>query len=209
MRYHSVLPRAAPPPHSGVERVRWYSQATQAADTSLVLILNTDTVLGIQYAFNCVALTVAMAAADLVDEKKVTALQSTGALPDAKGDAREARATDIENAAKVPGKVDLEDARLGRGCGSLVKIFLLLTLPLISGGLITLLVSLRGRTAFVRSENGDGVVESGENLVTGLVLLVNIISFDIIRFQVTWGGSGMTYLPPRTHTNGCTCPFRP
>ena len=47
-----------------------------------------DIVMGVQYAFNCVAQTVAMAAADFHDEKKVAALQETGALPDTQGRAR-------------------------------------------------------------------------------------------------------------------------
>ena len=167
--------------------------------------------MGVQYAFNCVAQTVAMAAADLADEKKVTAVQSTGALPDAQGDARKARAADIEAAASVPGVGDLEHARLGGDTWgeTLLGTFLVLTAPLVSGGLITLMVALRGRSALTREGEASALAESGQNLVAGLVLLVNIISFDIIRFQVTWGGSGMTYLPPRTHTNGCTCPFRP
>lgn len=55
---------------------------------------------------------------------------------------------------------------------------------LVTGGLVSLIVALRGRLGFFRNESTSTAETPFHNLVAGIVLLVNVISFDIIRYQV-------------------------
>ena len=139
--------------------------------------------MALQYAFNCVAQTVAMAAADFRDEKKVAALQQTGALPDSTGSPRGTRMADIEAAWDQGG--DDTDLRESRGCGSFGVSAVWILLPVVTGGLVTLIVGLRGRMGYFRDPDAAAFAGPLQSLVAGLAVLVNIVSFDILRFQVS------------------------
>ena len=140
--------------------------------------------MALQYAFNCVAQTVAMAAADFRDENKVAALQQTGALPDSTGSPRGTRMADIE-AAWDQGVGEGTDMSNSRGYSSFEASAMTILVPAVTGGLVTLIVGLRGRMQVFRDPENAALVGPLQSLVAGLAVLVNIVSFDILRFQVS------------------------
>ena len=144
------------------------------------------TILAVQFGINATVQVALMAAADASDEKQVTSLQRTGSLLHSDGSEHLSRRRAIDAAQELAINRDNTD-----WCRWITMSLAYSVLPVVSGGVFSFIVALRGRAGFrssrLSSDDEDNM-RGITGMLTSVILLINVVCFDLLRSYIDGRG---------------------